>query len=180
MPTSEHHQIPFVVDAMAEVRPASVLDVGCGWGKYGVLAREYTSATRIDAVDVNPPRYPVYDHFYAGDVRELGRLLPADAPRYDLALFLDVIEHFGKAEGWAVCEQLVQRAERVLITTPWGFRRQEIPGMPYETHRSGWLPWEFRGRFRVHRTRVFPGHYTRHLRLPRLWQLLVVIGRRSG
>ena len=180
MPTSEHWQIPRVVDAIVRERPASVLDVGCGYGKYGVLTREYTGATRVDAIDIAPPRYPVYDHFYAGDLRELGRVLPADAPRYDLALFLDVIEHFEKPEAWAVVEQLCARAKRVLITTPWGFRRQEIPGMPFETHRSGWVPWEFGARCTVHRMQVFPGHFTKHLRLPRLWQLLVVIGRKDG
>ncbi len=177
MPTSEHQQIPYVVDAIVREQPASVLDVGCGWGKYGVLTREYTQATRVDAIDVNPPRYPVYDHFYAGDLRVLDTVLPADAPRYDLAIFLDVIEHFEKDVAWRVCEQLTARAKRVLITTPWGFRPQEIPGMPFETHRSGWYPWEFGARYRVHRTKLFPGHYTKHLHLPRLWQLLVVIGR---
>ena len=179
MPTSEHHQIPHVVDEIVRLAPASVLDVGCGWGKYGVLVREYTNAARVDAIDVNPPRYPVYDHAWTGDLRNLDAVLPADAPRYDLALFLDVIEHLEKPEGWRACEQLVTRARRVLVATPWGFRPQEVPGMPFETHRSGWLPWEFGGRFAVHRWRAFPGHYTRHLRLPRLWQLLVVIGRRG-
>ncbi len=177
MPTSEHQQIPYVVDAMVREQPASVLDVGCGYGKYGVLAREYTPATRVDAIDVNPPRYPVYDHFYPGDLRQLATLLPADAPHYDLAIFLDVIEHFEKAEAWSVVDQLCERARRVLITTPWGFRRQEIPGMPFETHRSGWYPWEFQGRCRTFQWQAFPGHYTKHLHLPRLWQLLVVVGK---
>jgi SAM-dependent methyltransferase len=176
MPTSEHVQIPYVVDAMVRESPASVLDVGCGYGKYGVLAREYTAATRVDAIDVNPPRYPVYDHFYAGDLRGLTNVLPADTPRYDLALFLDVIEHFEKAEAWSVLEQLCARCRRVLVTTPWGFRRQVIDGMPFETHRSGWYPWEFGRRVRVHHWSAFPGHWTKHLRLPRLWQLLVVVG----
>ena len=179
MPTSEHQQIPHVVDAIVAQSPGSVLDVGCGWGKYGVLTREYTRASRVDAIDVNPPRYPVYDHVYTGDLRSLDTLLPADAPRYDLALFLDVIEHLEKDEAWHVCDQLVARARRVLVATPWGFRPQEVPGLPFETHRSGWYPWEFGRRYRVHLTRVFPGHFTRHLRLPRLWQLLVVIGRKG-
>ena len=48
-----------------------------------------------------------------------------------------------------------------------------LAGLPYETHRSGWYPWEFGRRCRVHRWSVFPGHFTKHLRLPRLWQLLL-------
>jgi hypothetical protein len=46
--------------------------------------------------------------------------------------------------------------------------------MPYETHRSGWWPWDF-GRYRIIRWRVFPGHHTRRLGLPRLPQLLALV-----
>ena len=175
MPTSEHQQIPRVCDVLVAEKPASVLDVGAGYGKYGVLAREFGGATRVDAIDANPPRFPVYDHVYLGDLREIETLLPQDAPIYDLALFIDVIEHLDKADAWSFLDRLVRRARRVLITTPWGFRPQEIPGQPWETHRSGWLPWEFGKRYRVLRRGVFPGHRTRYLRLPRLWQVLVLL-----
>ena len=180
MPTSEYLQIPWIVDLIAREQPASVLDLGAGFGKYGVLTREYADPQRLDAVDANPPRYPVYDHVYLGDLRELERLLPADAPRYDLALFVDAIEHLEKAEAWALLDTLTRRARRVLVATPWGFRPQEVPGQPYETHRSGWYPWEFGRRYRVHAWRVFPGHLTRHLRLPRLWQIVVLLGSKGG
>lgn len=179
MPTSEHQQIPYVVDAIVRENPNSVLDVGCGYGKYGVLVREYTQAARVDALDANMPRYPVYDHVWTGDLRAIETLLPADAPRYDLALFLDVIEHFEKDDALRVLDELCRRARRVIVATPWGFRPQEIPGMPYETHRSGWYPWDFGARYAVHGWRAFPGHYTRHLRLPRMWQLLAVVGRKG-
>jgi hypothetical protein len=180
VPTSEHAQIPYVVDAIVREAPASVLDVGCGWGKYGVLVREYTQAARVDAIDVNPPRYPVYNQVYLGDLARLPDVLPADAPRYDLALLLDVIEHFEKEGGSRLLDQLCARSRRVLVTTPWGFRPQEIPGQPFETHRSGWRPWDLSSRWRLHRWQAFPGHYTKHLRLPRLWQLLAVVGARES
>jgi len=179
MPTSEHWQIPHVLDVLASERPDTLLDVGAGYGKYGCLAREYASPTRVDGVDAVSPRFPAYDHFYLGDLRELGRLLPPDAPRYDLALLIDVIEHLDKEEGHRVLAELLERARRVLIATPWGFRPQEVTGSPYETHRSGWLPWDFWWRYRVHELRIFPGHRTRHLRLPRLWQILALLGARE-
>jgi len=180
MPTSEHWQIPKIVDVMADLRPRTVLDVGAGYGKYGLLAREYGGAERVDAIDVNPPRFAVYDHVYLGDIMKLETVLPPEPARYDLALFIDVIEHLEKADAWQVLDALVRRSTRVLITTPVGFRRQEIPGMPYETHRSGWYPWEFRRRYHVIRTQVFPGHFSRFLRRPRLWQQLILLGPRSG
>lgn len=180
MPTSEHWQIPRICDVLVRERPQTVLDVGAGYGKFGLLAREYGGATRVDAIDANPPRFPVYDQVILGDLRNLETLLPASSPRYDLALFIDVIEHLEKPDALKLLDALTRRARRVLVTTPWGFRPQEIPGMPFEAHRSGWHPWDFSGRYRVHQWAAFPGHFTRYLRLPRLWQLLVVLSARDG
>ncbi len=180
VPTSEHWQIPRIVDVIVRDQPRRVLDVGAGYGKYGVLAREYANPERLDAVDARPPRYAVYDHVYSGDLLQLATLLPADANGYDLALFIDVIEHLAKPDAWRVLGELTRRARRVLVTTPLGFRPQEIAGMPYETHRSGWYPWEFSRRCQVHRWQIFPGHFSRHLRLPKLWQLLVLLSARAA
>jgi len=179
VPTSQHWQIPHVLQVIADEQPATVLDVGAGYGKFGGLTREYASPVRVDAVDVTPPRFALYDHVYLGDLRQLSSLLPADAPRYDLALFIDVIEHFEKADAYRVLDEITRRARRVVVATPLGFRPQEIPGMPFETHRSGWWPWDF-ARYRLHRWQIFPGHFTRRLGVPRLWQLLVVVGAKSG
>jgi hypothetical protein len=178
VPTSEHWQIPHVVDLIARVAPKRVIDVGAGYGKYGVLAREYGGATLVDAADAVAPRFPVYDHVYLGDLADLDRVLPPEATGYDLALFIDVIEHFERETGYRVLDALTRRARRVLVATPLGFRPQEIPGMPYETHRSGWRPVDFRSRYRVEAMHQFPGHYSRWLRLPRLWQLVALIGAR--
>ena len=180
MPTSEHWQIPKVVDSIARVRPRSVLDVGAGYGKYGLLAREFGHAEQVDALDVNTPRFPVYDRVFLGDLKAIDTILPLGGPRYDLILFIDVIEHLEKADGWRALAALAARGEQILVTTPWGFRPQEIPGMPFETHRSGWHPWEFRSRYRVLETRVFPGHYSRWLRIPKLWQFLVRLAARGS
>ncbi len=179
MPTSEHWQIPRVCDVLVVEKPATVLDVGAGYGKYGLLAREFGEARRVDAIDARPPRFDVYDHVYVGDLRRLDSLLPAEPARYDLALFIDVIEHLEKADAWQALERLTRRARKVLLTTPWGFRPQEIEGMPWETHRSGWYPWEFGRRFRVERLSVFPGHHSRFLRRPRLWQVLALLRARD-
>src|SRR5262245_64632711 len=77
VPTSQHWQIPHVLDVIAEEQPSTVLDVGSGYGKFGCLAREDASPTRVDAVDVNPPRFALYDHVYLGDPRRNDRVVPA-------------------------------------------------------------------------------------------------------
>ena len=91
MPTSEHWQIPWVLEVIHREQPKSVLDVGAGYGKFGMLAREYAAPERVDALDVNQPRFETYDHVYLGDLRDIDRVLPEQAPVYDLALFIDTI-----------------------------------------------------------------------------------------
>ena len=41
MPTSDMHNIVPILTIMQHLQPRSVLDIGCGFGKYGVLLREY-------------------------------------------------------------------------------------------------------------------------------------------
>ncbi len=41
MPTSHLYQISDILEIISLIRPRSVLDVGVGFGKYGLLAREY-------------------------------------------------------------------------------------------------------------------------------------------
>jgi hypothetical protein len=41
MPTSHPHQLNQIVELIMLTDPHSLLDVGIGFGKYGVLAREY-------------------------------------------------------------------------------------------------------------------------------------------
>jgi len=170
--TSEHWQIPHVLDVVIRERPARVLDVGAGFGKYGALVREYGGVVRVDAVDAVQPELDVYDTVTVGDVREVDW----EPGLYDMALLLDVIEHVDKAEGHALLASLARSAGLVLVATPLGFRRQENPELPYETHRSGWWPWDFSG-YTVHQLSIYPGHFTRHLRLPRHWQMLALVSK---
>lgn len=175
--TSEHWQIPWVVDLIRQVNPRSVLDVGCGWGKYGTLVREYTEAERVDALDRNLPRYRVYDRVFLGNACS-PRTLPKNAPLYDLVLCVDMIEHVHPLEVMPMLRHLSGRARLVLVVSPLGFRRQDAPDVPFGAHLSGWYPWQFVHDFHIEAWRIFPGRFSRHLRLPRSWQFAVLLRRR--
>ncbi len=62
---------------------------------------------------------------------------------YDLALFLDVIEHFEKEEGFSVLKELRRISKKVLITTPKDFYEQVVEENPLENHRSYWTADDF-------------------------------------
>ena len=41
MPSSQHQQISKIIDYVMTIDPKSVLEIGVGFGKYGLLCREY-------------------------------------------------------------------------------------------------------------------------------------------
>jgi SAM-dependent methyltransferase len=157
MPSSFHDALAIVVPLVADLRPASILDVGVGFGKYGFLFREYLDvaaagedraspdrsgwAVRIDGIEAHEPyvtglQRAIYDTIYIGDA---AALLPA-LGRYDLVFAADVLEHFDAAAGRAFLDTAREHAGLgVLVVTPAvHFHQGEVFGNPHEVHRSFW------------------------------------------
>jgi hypothetical protein len=162
MPSSFYDAIPVVLAAAMELRPRSILDVGIGFGKYGLLFREYLDVSaqttgglafdprrrgvRIDGIEAFQPyvtdlQRAVYDTIYTGEAQAL---LPGLGP-YDLVFMADVLEHFTKADGRILLSQALAKAHRgVLVVTPAiHFDQGPVFGNPYEVHRSFWTPGDF-------------------------------------
>lgn len=172
MPSSRPNHIPAVLGIMLRLEPASILDIGTGFGKWGLLIREYTDIrlsereperydrenwrVQIDGIE-GFPRYltPVHDYVYdtvhVGDMRDVIE----DLGRYDMILLGDVIEHIEKAEGEALLRKcLAHCSGAVVVSTPAVFTEQgEACGNALETHRSFWRSRDF-AQFRGARTRV--------------------------
>lgn len=152
MPTSSLHQISDIVELIVAADPGSVLDVGVGFGTYGVLAREYLELLdgravyddwrrRIDGIEIFPAyltdlHRTVYDTIFEGDAREILPTLPRQA--YDLVLLIDVIEHFDRAAGRQVLGECLRVGRNVIVSTPLEFFTQDGFGNPHEEHRSHW------------------------------------------
>jgi len=151
MPTSDPSALPLIIQLIQNATPRTILDVGCGYGKLGVLVREYLEPSssegkqlrtlRVDAVEVfqnylGPLHAAVYDSVYLGDVRKL-EILGA----YDLVILADVIEHFTREEGLL----LLSRVQKYLITTPAGeYPQGAVYGNEHERHLSRWFPKDFK------------------------------------
>jgi hypothetical protein len=77
MPSSHLYQIPTIIKIICGLKPDSILDIGCGFGKYGFLAREYLEiwqsryqksewVIKIDCIEVYGPyltELPQYIYF---------------------------------------------------------------------------------------------------------------------
>lgn len=152
MPSSQHYHISKIMDLIININPMSILDIGTGFGKYGVLCREYLELwdgrhnysqflRRIDGVEVfgdyiTPLHKFVYNNIYVDDIMEV---LDKIETKYDLILLIDVLEHFEKHRGEVLLQKILRKNDGVLISTP---KKPSIQkdafGNVYETHRSEW------------------------------------------
>jgi len=153
MPSSRPETIAKVVNLLIELNPNSVLDVGPGFGKWGLLLREYlevwqkrllpeTWVKQIDALEVFEPytKLPGYQLFYdnvmVGNVMDYLDILGG----YDCVLFLDIIEHLEKKDG----KMILSLPKRWIVSTP-SYDSKQGPGFGniYEEHKSVWTPADF-------------------------------------
>jgi SAM-dependent methyltransferase len=156
MPTSDHHNINPIVTLITQLSPRRILDVGCGFGKYGVLLREYLDVwhqrvlpdewqVTLDGIEAfptyrNPIHDFVYDAVHYGDAKQILRELG----EYDLILLADVIEHFEKEQAVRLINECFSHSPVVLVSTPREFYEQPaINNNPYEAHLHLWTKNEF-------------------------------------
>lgn len=145
MPSSFADSYPAIVHLLVQAQPKRVVDIGPGWGKYGLACREYLpNLESLRAVEVAQGRKStqdaIYDLVYTDDARHLTREF---WHRFDLALLVDVIEHMSKAEGHALLRDLTDAGAQVLVATPKVFFEQHDDHNPFEEHVSLWVWSEF-------------------------------------
>ena len=157
MPTSNLSQVVKLLELILLLKPNSILDVGVGFGKYGLLLREYLELwdgrgvynqwkKRIDGIEVFPGyltavHHYIYDHIYVGDALDV---LPTTPDKYDLILLVDIIEHFSLEDGLRLLQYAAECGRNVLISTPKCLAPQSNAfGNPYETHRFQWTKGDF-------------------------------------
>jgi 2-polyprenyl-3-methyl-5-hydroxy-6-metoxy-1,4-benzoquinol methylase len=152
LPSSQFSQIPEILGLVHKISPNSILDVGCGNGKYGFLCKELLTywlgkkEIKINAIEVfkayiGPMQREIYDDIYGGEA--VAWLKRMEDKEYDLILAIDILEHFEKADGYEFLSQLKRVGKHVIISTPKTPSKQgPVFGNSYEEHKSKWLPSE--------------------------------------
>jgi len=147
MPTGHFGHISLVVEILMKVKPKSVLDIGVGYGKYGMLAREYLDFAHfkkreivIDGIEgfgeyIQEGQRFYYDHILVGDARTI---LPSIG-QYDMILLLDTLEHFTRDDGLQILKTCQSKAKYILVGTPHDIGVQSaVYGNELERHRFQW------------------------------------------
>lgn len=147
MPTSHIDNVPAIIKIVQRLAPKTVLDVGVGMGKYGLLIREYLGGDTgradvvIDGIEgfdgyVTDIHRAVYRDLFETDFRDFD----FRSAHYDLYLMVDVLEHVEKADGHRILRDM---AGTVLVSTPREDHRAHYEHNPLEDHRSHWMLEDF-------------------------------------
>lgn len=150
MPISDYRHIPQVLDEVYLLQPETVLELGIGFGKWGVLLREVLDAMygrcrpsqwqrKIFGVEVwLPYKNPAWEAYnVVGGVDFV-----YDHHDYDLVMMMDSLEHLTPEVGRPFLDGLVANNKHVIISVPNGYMPQDeaVYGNEYEKHR-----WTFNG-----------------------------------
>lgn len=146
MASSRPEIIPFIVYKLMEMKPKTILDVGTGYGKWGLLCVEYLKywcgvTPVVDGVEAFPdyasPAHKLYRQMYYTSVLTM---LPKLAD-YELVLCTDVIEHMTREDG----ERFKNAIKgRYIISTPNYWNPQEATdGNEFDKHQSLWHGTDF-------------------------------------
>src|SRR6185369_10651145 len=153
MPISDYRHIPQVLDEVYALQPETVLELGIGFGKWGVLLREVLDAMygrcrpdqwnrRIEGIEVwedyRNPCWDVYDKITIANFAQDYHTFT----RWPLVLMMDSLEHLTPEVGRPFLESLVKNNKHVIISVPNGYMPQDSSpyGNEYENHR-----WTFNG-----------------------------------
>lgn len=157
MPTSYHGQISTILDFIIEEKPKSILDIGVGFGKYGILCRDALDIpferykkddweTIIDGIEGyisyrNPIHDYVYNEVYYGLIEDI---IDNIHKHYDIALMIDVLEHFDKEIGEKTINKILKKCKALIISVPAIPAEQNYLDNELEIHKSVWTASDFK------------------------------------
>jgi len=138
----------------------SLLDIGVGFGTYGIIARAFMDIWRegrmsrdqwkvkIDGIELEEcyrnPIWEIYDKVYLGDFESIMPTLK----NYDVTLCLHMIEHLPtKEKGEKLLDLLeAKTTKRIIIGTPNTFYSTGDYPLESQGHHTFWPPEEFEKR----------------------------------
>lgn len=156
MPTSQPRTLTRVHSIIQLLELRSVIDLGVGHGKTGVLLREYLDVmheryhraewgVQIFGIEgfagyANPLWDYAYDSVLVGDAMEGLE----EMPYVDLIIALDIWEHFSSVYAGRILDLCLRKGKYLLLSTPMEPLPQgSVLGNSYEQHLSRWSPSDF-------------------------------------
>lgn len=157
MPTCDPLILTPVARHICALRPESVLDIGIGYGKWGLLVREYAEVwhhhrlykkdwkVKLIGVEIHEqyrnPVWGLYDYVHTMDALDI---LDNWAPEpFDLCLMIDVLEHIPKDEALRLLRWLKANCKKVIVSYS-NHDQKDVGDNKHEDHVSKWGQDDFR------------------------------------
>ncbi len=181
MPTGTYHHVTDVLNYVSGLNPKSILDVGCGAGRWGFLFHDCLDyynerfqkekwRVSIDGVEINRGyKTSLHKEFYRQVFYEDIRRVAPNLKYYDLINMQDVLEHLPKSDGADLIHELLKHCGVFLLVQPvgkWPYsvdRAVKKYGNPHEAHISTWTNKELLTMgFEIHKSYsvYHPGDYS--------------------
>ena len=169
MGTSNWQNISYNIELVRKLNPKSILDVGVGFGRWGILFREFLEVWEsgkykgdwnriIDGIEIFPDYIQNYHKFFYNTIYNEDALthLNKTKKNYELINFGDIIEHFSKQDGLKLISLALKKSKYVLINVPIGnyWKQEGLPINQYEEHKSVWENSDF-NKYRYHLIKKF-------------------------
>lgn len=165
MASSSCERIPAIIKLFRNCNPKSILDVGIGFGKYGLLLREYLDVKnrrywkkewkiKLDGVEafptfITPVHEYLYNNIYIDNVMNLVR--QDKLGYYDIYLMIAVIEHLSKEDGQELLDYAYNHSKMIVIGIPYNLKNPASDlsqkskfGNDLEVHQSLWRIPDFK------------------------------------
>ena len=146
MPESQqsHKGTQIIIGKISNV--STVLDVGCGEGKWGKLLKN--KVKRIDGIEVWQPYIDKYNLKSLYKTLTKVNMLELDfiGTNYDVVILGDVLEHVSRDEAMKFLDTLKANVGTIYLTLPITVCIQDgnLIGNPFETHHYQWSDKEVR------------------------------------
>lgn len=146
MPSCRPDIMSEVVYKVIEMKPNTILDIGVGYGKWGVLCDEYLRywcniKPTIDGIEVfedyKSPAHGVYNKIIYDNV--MNQLSTVSG--YDLVLIIDVIEHLSREDGLKLLDCI--KGHYIISTPNYWHPQASSFGNEHEKHISLWTQKDF-------------------------------------
>jgi hypothetical protein len=135
MPHSDNSNIEWSLWLFDQIKPTSIIDIGPGAGKYGILAKQYNQEIKTTAVEIWAP---YIEEFNLRSIYDTVHICDAKIyPDYscDLVILGDVLEHMKKEDAIYLWNKIKKEAKAAMISIPIIHYPQGAEhNNPYETH----------------------------------------------
>lgn len=158
MPSSDPRVLESVCRQIIIENPKTVLDIGVGFGKWGMLAREYTDiwnyrfykeewTTRVYGIEIHDryrnQNWENYNQIAIGDAAEILTDNPWDNSSFDLVMMIDVLEHFEKERGKKLIRDVMGITNKFIVSYA-NSEQKDVRDNKHEDHVSKWEDEDFK------------------------------------